>query len=98
MKPACIVTPEYLLDQITTDPQRVIGRALLAIYNRQTLDEQSGQTTINLNGIGFTAFDANLGTRCAKYFADYHQLQEWMVKCWLKPVGKKQQPKILKYQ
>lgn len=97
MKTTPIVTEQYMLETIKLNPSKVIGRALLAIYNRQTSSEQSCGETRMVNGVGFTAFDANLGTRCAEYFKTHDSLQEWMIQVWLKPTGKKQRAKILKY-
>lgn len=43
-----------LLDQ---NP-RAVERALVAIWKRQTADEQANLTTKHANGVGFSAFDA----------------------------------------
>lgn len=47
-----------------------LEEALLAIYQRQTRDEQSAGTTTHQNGVGFTGIDANRGTYCAKWLLD----------------------------
>lgn len=46
---------------------KAVERAMLAIYARQTQDEQSSQTTKHSNGQGFNAFDALNGTYYAKW-------------------------------
>jgi hypothetical protein len=97
MKPQSIVTVEFLQERISTNPSKTIGRALLAIYNLQTTDEQQSNTTELLNGIGFTAFDASLGSRCAEFFKVNGYLKQWMIDCWKKPIGKKGIPKVCKY-
>lgn len=44
-----------------------LDKALLALYARQTLDEQATKDTRYLNGRGFSAFHAKTGTRLAQY-------------------------------
>jgi hypothetical protein len=44
-----------------------LSAQLLAIYNRQTSDEQESKTTKYSNNIGFSASDAPLGSYCAKW-------------------------------
>jgi hypothetical protein len=44
-----------------------VERAIVAIYNRQTADEQSYQITKHLNNIGFSAADASSGAYMAKW-------------------------------
>ena len=46
---------------------RAVERAILAIYARQTNEEQSSQETIHSNGIGFSGAHANLGS----YYANW---------------------------
>jgi hypothetical protein len=54
-------TKESIKDLLQRN-DRAVERALLAIYNRQTGEErQSGRTVVH-NGVGFSAFDARLGS------------------------------------
>jgi hypothetical protein len=46
---------------------RAVERAVVAIYNRQTLDEQRSEDTLHHNGIGFSGAHAKLGTYYAKW-------------------------------
>ena len=46
---------------------KAVERAILAIYHRQTLDEQSTSETKHNNGVGFTGAHARLGTYYAKW-------------------------------
>ena len=46
---------------------KAVERAVLAIYARQTNDEQSHQTTVHTNGRGFSAAHARLGSYYAKW-------------------------------
>lgn len=92
-----IVTKESLAQMLATrNPSFVIGRALLAIYNRQTYQEQSGTATIANNGIGFSKPDARLGSIGARMFKAHGELQPWLVKVWMKPASDGF-PRICKY-
>lgn len=44
-----------------------VERAIVAIFHRQTQDEQSSHCTKHSNGIGFSGVDASLGTYLAKW-------------------------------
>ena len=46
---------------------KAVERAILAIYARQTDDEQSHQTTTHSNSRGFSAAHAKLGSYYAKW-------------------------------
>lgn len=46
---------------------RAVERAMVALYNRQTVDEQRTSSTSHLNGRGFNAFHAERGTYWAKW-------------------------------
>ena len=39
---------------------RAVERAIVVVYNNQEGDEQAMQSTHKANGVGFTAFDANI--------------------------------------
>lgn len=73
----------------------VLGKALVAIYNRQTQDEQAAVATKIKNGVGFTGPDARIGTLGARHFLAHGTLPPWIVKAWL--VEKKGYPRICKY-
>lgn len=44
-----------------------VERAILAIYKRQTTEEQLSGETMRLNGMGFSGSDARLGSYYAKW-------------------------------
>ncbi len=96
MKAPKLVTKEWMMAKVAINPTPVIGRALLAIYNNQEDDEKATGQTVLLNGIGFTAFDAELGTKCAKFYAQHKTLEAWMLGVWKAP-DKKGFPRIAKY-
>lgn len=58
-------TKEKIQDLILTN-KLACERALIRIYERQTADEQNCETTTEANSRGFTAFDAEFLTSCAK--------------------------------
>lgn len=47
-----------------------VERAILAIYARQTADEQATKTTRHSNGRGFSGADASLGSYYARWILD----------------------------
>lgn len=46
---------------------RAVERAMVVLFQRQTLDEQHTSSTSHLNGRGFNAFHAKNGTYYAKW-------------------------------
>ncbi len=91
-----IVTKDSLRDMIAADPIKVIGRALVAIFNNQTSEEQSGMFTKFLNGKGFTQGDGRIGALGAKYYLAHGRLEDWQLKIW-QTCGKQGYPRICKY-
>lgn len=89
-KPAPIVTRESLQDMIDTatrenDKQKladIVGRALVAIFERQTESEQSSNDTNQDNGIGFSGSDAKGGSLTAKTYLKNRTLLDWQVERW----------------
>jgi hypothetical protein len=58
--------PGYIGWLLTTS-NKAVERAIVAIYHRQTLDEQRSETTIHTNGVGFSGADVRTGTYYAKW-------------------------------
>jgi hypothetical protein len=54
-------TREAIENLIRTNP-RAVERAMVAIWERQTADEQSTDTTRHSNGIGFSGWTARSGS------------------------------------
>ncbi len=83
-----IVTRESLTSLISVEnPEfvnRVIGRALVALYDRQTAAEKNATSTLNDNDIGFTGADARQGSLTARYFLKHGTLLEWQRELWTK--------------
>lgn len=66
----------YILGKIQTDTQW-LRRAIVAIYERQTLDEKQTNTTKHHNGVGFNGLDAEfLGSIAKKIIARRFSLSE----------------------
>lgn len=89
------------LTELLNDPrghrfvQHVVGRALVALFERQTRDEQSTNDTREWNTIGFAGCDARQGCLTAKYYLKHRRLEEWMVAQWTKPF--RGRPRLTKY-
>ncbi len=97
MKKQPIVTKEYIAQQIKTrGAMLVIGRALSAIYRRQTDAEQSQEHTITRNGVGFAKPDARIGSIGARQFNKDGTMQQWIVDIWMREAADKF-PRICKY-
>lgn len=54
--------------ELLRNNDKAIGRALMALTARQTLDEQIGETTRYQNGMGFRPCHAVMGTSMANWF------------------------------
>lgn len=95
-KRVLIVTKDYLVEQIAKRPAYTIGRALLAIHNRQTATEQGSKKTRLKNGIGFSSNDAWRGSTAAEYYKAHGTLPDNYIAYWLKkmPDG---YPRVCKY-
>ena len=76
--------------------ERVIGRALLAIYKNQTQSEQDQTITKVCNGIGFCKPDARVGSIAARMYKAHAKLDQWIIDVWMRP-AKDGKPRICKY-
>lgn len=94
-----IVTKDSLNAMLqAAEPQRrvhIIGRALVALFERQTAAEQSSDSTSNDNGIGFASSDARSGSLTAKSYIARQNLVQWQVDQWMRP--SRGYPRICKY-
>jgi hypothetical protein len=59
-------TKAEIINLINTS-DRAVERAVLAIYARQTADEQEAGVTSHLNARGFNGSDASYGSYCARW-------------------------------
>ena len=51
--------------------KRYLERAIVVIFDRQTLDEKLSKETLHYNGIGFAGNDARRGSYLAKQILEY---------------------------
>ncbi|QDJ96237.1 hypothetical protein Xoosp13_50 [Xanthomonas phage Xoo-sp13] len=83
-------TKEEIHAKLKTDDKWLI-RGLLAIYARQTDEEQNADVTKESNGIGFNAFDATILSDMAKQYKRTAFLSKRQIaivrKCMLKYSG-----------
>ena len=85
----------YLEKQPLNRRIELVGRALSAIYARQTELERAALVTNVNNSSGFTAYDAEYGSVCAKYFNSVGTLQNRHYYYWTKDI--KGFPRIARY-
>lgn len=82
-----IVTRESLILMIQTSPTKrqkhIVGRALVAIFNKQTDEEKNINSTKENNGIGFAGCDARTGSITAKYYLKHKTIEDWQLEKWL---------------
>lgn len=64
-KDGSVVDKAYIVAKLSSNDAWLM-RGVVAIYNRQTADEQSSETTSHDNGIGFNGLDAPLLSSFAK--------------------------------
>ena len=95
-----IVTRDSLINMINTADHdrrvKIIGRALVALFKRQTEDERASNDTSHNNMRGFAGCDARPGSITAKYFIKNGNLLDWQVERWIAP-AKNGLPRIAKY-
>ncbi len=63
---------------------KAIIRALLVLHERQTTDEQVGDTTRHLNGRGFRPCHARMGSSMAKFYQRNGYLSPKQIAYWRK--------------
>lgn len=73
-----------------------VAKALVALLNNQTADEQASEDTIHQNGKGFVPCDAFIGTEMAKFYIRNGYLTEKQLSYWRKPM-KNDKMRIEKY-
>lgn len=74
-----------------------VGRALVHLKNRQTLDEQRSEDTKHANGRGFQPVHAKIGTSMALFYEKNGYLTPKQVEYWQKETLKVKKPRISRY-
>jgi hypothetical protein len=59
------ITKEIIVEKLASNPKWLLA-GIVAIYNRQTADEQSADATQEDNKMGFNGVDARFGSSLAK--------------------------------
>ena len=77
--------------------QHVVGRALVALFRRQTQGEQASNVTNVDNMEGFAGPDARAGSLGAKYYMKHGKLLDWQVAQWTKIWRGNNMPRLCKY-
>lgn len=62
------------IETLVNTNDRAVERAMVAIWERQTADEQSSDTTRHHNGIGFSGWTARSGSYYARWVLDGNSL------------------------
>ena len=78
------LTKERIVTLLATN-DKAIGRALLALRARQTLDEVQSQHTRHHNNRGFRPCDARMGTSMANFFGTRGYLTPKQLAYWRRP-------------
>lgn len=76
---------QALLDN--ADPKKVmvvVARALCALYERQTMDEQSCERTIEHNGVGFSGIDGEFASSLVVFYKKHGYLSSKQIAPWVK--------------
>lgn len=96
-----IVTAESLAKMIkeaSTEKQiHIVGRALVALYNRQTAVEQNVSESIARNRRGFCSADSKSGSSAARHYLSMRTLNGYELRRWLSTNFKTGRPYICKY-
>lgn len=89
------MTKQDIIDLLMSN-DRAVGRALMALNERQTADEQASENTRYDNGRGFRPCHARMGTSMAKFFLRFNRLSDKQVAYWRRPM-KDGKPRITIY-
>jgi len=84
-----MLTQAEILNLLQTS-DKAVARALVVLYERQTSDEQSSDSTNCNNGRGFSQAHGFIGTRMAKFYLARGFLTPKQIAYWRKltPKGK----------
>lgn len=86
MKKQVLVTRDSLQKMLdnadAVKRQHIVGRALVALFERQTEDEKRVNDTKVHNNIGFQGCDAKGGSITAKTYLARRSLENWQVERW----------------
>jgi hypothetical protein len=78
-----MVSKEQIISLLATN-DKAVARALVALNDRQTADEQQNQSTRLDNGMGFKPCHARMGTSMAEFFQKNGYLSPKQIAYWRK--------------
>jgi hypothetical protein len=73
---------------LLNESDKAVCRAVLAIYEKQTENEQATDSTAEQNGVGFNGADAGFGSSLAKQYAERGSLSPRQIACARKMMRK----------
>lgn len=76
---------------------KIVGRALVRLFERQTQEEKRRNDTEVNNTVGFAGSDGRQGSIAAKTFLKNGKLEQFQLDAWLAPWRGTGFPKICKY-
>lgn len=76
---------------------RIVGRALVRLFERQTQHERQANGTEEHNTVGFSSSDGRNGCITAKTYLKHKRLTDRQLEEWLAPWRHTGFPKICKY-
>lgn len=82
-----IVTKELICKSLEREQdfvQHFVGRALVALFNRQVESEKKENTARIDNLEGFSKPDARAGSIGAKFYLKHKRLEDWQIDQWKK--------------
>ena len=88
---------ESVLSRKDAVGMHAVGRALVHLKNRQTLDEQLSEETRVHNSRGFQPVHAKIGTSMANFYEKRGFLSPKQVEYWQNDSNKLKKPRICRY-
>ncbi len=79
---------DYITQLLASGNKHVIGRALVALNERQTEVEQRRKISLNRNGRGFRPCHAYMGTSMATFYENRGHLTDKQIAYWTKSTQK----------
>lgn len=78
-------TKEQIVNMLK-DKDVAVARALVALYNRQTADEQQTEATTHRNGMGFRPCHSFMGSEMAQFYLTKGFLTKKQIDYWRSPM------------
>lgn len=82
-----MLTKQLIVEKLLTD-NRWLARGIIAIYAKQTYEEQNAEATLKNNGVGFNSIDAYILSSFAKQLSQGRTLSQKQI-----TIARKKMPK-----